>query len=108
MRSVLIALDVETESGNRILRREVQIIGSPGLELDVEPASVDVLISGPVPLLNEIEESPELVQVAVEAAELTALEPGETISVTPTVIAPPDVAVQILPQSVQITARERP
>ena len=108
VRSVLITLDVETELGNHVLRREVQIVGSPGLQLALQPSSVDVLVSGPVPLLNEIEASPDLLQVVVEAADMTGLEPGETITLTPSVVAPPGVATQILPRSIQITALEQP
>ena len=106
VRSVLITIDVEAQRGNRVLSREIQVLGSPGLEVQVEPTSVDVLLSGPVPILDEIEAAPELLQITVEAADLTDLEPGETIVLTPTVTAPGDVAVQILPRTVRVTALE--
>ena len=60
---------------------------------------MNLILSGPLPTLNEIENDPNLVQVLVGVA---GLEAGENI-ITPTVIAPDDIKAQLVPPSVVVT-----
>lgn len=104
VRSVLVELDVEPRMGTRVLSRNVEVLGSAGLSLSIDPPTVDVRLSGPVPLLNEVETTPELVRVFIDAADLADLEAGETVSIDPQISKPEDLEAALVPQTVSVTA----
>ncbi len=104
VRSVLVELDVEPRVGVRTFSRDVEVLGSAGLSLDVDPPSVDVRLRGPVPLLNEVESAPELLRVIVDAADLADLDSGETVTVEPQVAKPEQLEATLVPQTVSVTA----
>lgn len=104
VRSVLVELNVESVVGTRVLSRDVEVLGSAGLSLTVDPPTVDVRLRGPVPLLNEVESAPELLRVIVDAADLADLDSGETASVEPQVAKPEELEVTLVPQTVSVTA----
>jgi len=70
------------------------------MSIQLDPQNVELLLSGPLPTLNAIEQQPELVRVVVDALQLT---PGRTTEVTPEVIAPADVRAQLVDTSVVVT-----
>lgn len=105
VRSVVVRVEVEPRMGNRVRQRPVEIQGEAALSFDMNPAIVDVFLNGPIPVLNDIDASPRLLQVVVDAADLAELEPGESLEVTPEIIYPDGVRVQLQPDSVIITAR---
>ena len=70
---------------------------------DPDPAFVDVLLSGPLPILNQVNADPKLVRVLVD---VTGLEPGPH-DLTPTLIAPEGLRATVVPNTVQIRI-ERP
>lgn len=105
VRSVVVRVEVEPRLGNRVRQRPVEIQGQEALGFEINPAIVDVFLSGPIPLLNDIDASPRLLQVVIDAADLQELEPGDSLEITPEVIYPDGVRVQLQPDSVIIFAR---
>jgi YbbR domain-containing protein len=90
---------VAVEDSRPVAFRLVEVIGlSPGLKAQLSPITVDVILAGPLPVLNSLE--PEDVQVQID---LTGLTVG-TYQLTPTVIvADEGVTVQsILPGTVEV------
>lgn len=103
IRSVSVELGVEPRLGTRVLSRDVEVLGSAGLSLSIDPPTVDVRLRGPVPLLNELESAPELLRVFIDAADLVDLDSGETVSIDPQVSKPDGVAATLVPQTVSVT-----
>lgn len=104
VRSVLVLLDVEPRQGTRVLARNIEVLGSAGLSLSIDPPTVDVRLHGPVPLLNEVEIAPELLRVFIDAADLADLDSGETILVEPQISKPEELEATLVPQTVSVTA----
>jgi YbbR domain-containing protein len=97
--TVDVSIQVDVRSGNMSVKRPVKLIGaSPDPQITVAPTLVDLILSGPLPTLNQIETDPDLVQVLVDAA---GLEGGDN-NVTPTVIAPDNIAAQVVPPTVTV------
>lgn len=101
--TVEVVIETTPLLGELVLTRPVRVQGLPtGTVVTVDPATVQILISGPVPILSDIERNPDLVQVLVDGALLL---PGSSITVTPEVINPPNTVAQLIDQSV-ILSRE--
>jgi hypothetical protein len=62
-----------------------------------------LLLSGPVPVLNQIEANPNMVRVLVDA---TGIRRGQSTNVTPQLVAPPNVEAQLVPPSVLVTVEQ--
>ena len=93
-------MQIDPRQGNLAVTRRIKLIGaSPGSAITITPPTVNMILSGPLPTLNEIESDPELVQVLVG---VVGLEAGQNI-ITPTVIAPEDIRSQVVPPSVIVT-----
>lgn len=105
IRSVLVQLEVEQQEAIRVVERQVEIVGDTGLNLAVVPERVDLTLSGGVPLLNDVEAQPDLVHVFVDATDLTGLESGESIMVTPQIDKPGTLQASIFPEEVEVIAR---
>ena len=102
---VLVLVGVAAIEGSITLSLEVEVIGLlPGLDAQVAPASVDVIVAGPIPDLESI--SPVDVRVVVD---VTGLEIG-TYQIQPTVdILPDRIYLQsISPETVEVTIQEQP
>ncbi|HBY07362.1 MAG TPA: hypothetical protein DEH22_06090 [Chloroflexi bacterium] len=100
---VLVLVGVAAIEGSVTLSLQVEIIGLlPGLTAQVAPESVDVIVAGPIPDLENI--SPVDVRVVVD---LTGLASG-TYQIQPTVdILPNRLYLQsVSPESVEITIQE--
>ena len=104
VRSVSVELGVEALVGTRLLSRDVEVVGSAGLSLTVDPPMVDVRLRGPVPLLNEVASAPELVRVILDAADLADLEPGDSTVVAPQINYPEELEATAVPETVRVTA----
>ena len=104
VRSVSVELAVEALVGIRVLSRDVEVLGSAGLSLSVDPPTVDVRLRGPVPLLNEVETAPELVRVLLDAADLVELQSGDSVVVEPQIGKPEELDATLVPQTVRVTA----
>jgi hypothetical protein len=55
--------------------------------------------------LEDIDASPRLLQVVIDAADLEGLAPGESVQLTPLIIYPDDIRVRLQPNLVTVTAR---
>jgi len=71
------------------------------LTITLEPPEVTILLSGPLPTLNEIEANPELVRVVIDALDLQA---GDSVEVIPDIIKPEDIIARLIESSVLVTA----
>jgi YbbR domain-containing protein len=91
---------VPIEDSRQVSFRQVEVIGlSPGLSAQLSPATVDVILGGPLPVLNALQPSDVHVRL-----DLTGLTIG-TYQLTPDVIiAQQGVTVQsVLPGTVEVT-----
>jgi YbbR domain-containing protein len=98
--SVLIRLSIAALEGSIPITLPVQVIGlSPEYSANISPESVDVLISGPLPLINSLTSGGIRVSV-----DLTGMKPG-TYQVIPVVdLLPNQLKVaSILPENVEVT-----
>lgn len=90
---------IAARQGDLAVTRPVEILPTTSeITTTVSPAQVDLLLSGPLPTLNEIEANPELVRVTLEATDLGQ---GNT-EVYPTVTKPKNVDVQLIPETVLV------
>jgi YbbR domain-containing protein len=91
---------VPIEDSRQVSFRQVEVIGlSPGLSAQLSPTTVDVILAGPLPVLNALQPSDVHVRI-----DLTGLAIG-TYQLTPIVIVVGEgVTVQsILPGTVEVT-----
>jgi YbbR domain-containing protein len=95
---VVVRVVVVPVEGSITVRRQVEIQGlSPGITATVAPTMVEVILSGPLPLLESLGESD--VRVIVDLFELG---PG-SYSLAPMVVQPPGVSAEsVLPANVQV------
>ncbi|MCB0173918.1 MAG: diadenylate cyclase CdaA [Anaerolineae bacterium] len=90
---------IAARQGDLAVTRPVEILPTTSeITATVSPAQVDLLLSGPLPTLNEIEANPELVRVSLEVTDLGQ---GNT-EVFPTVTKPKNVDVQLIPETVLV------
>ena len=89
---------VPIEDSRPVAFRQVEVIGlAPGLNAQLSPTTVDVILAGPLPVLNALQPSDVHARL-----DLTGLAPG-TYQLTPTMIVPEGVTVQsILPGTVEV------
>jgi YbbR domain-containing protein len=98
--TVSVTIDIAAiEDSRQVSFRTVDVIGlARGLNVQLSPTTVDVILAGPLPVLNALQPTDVHVQV-----DLTGLTVG-TYQLTPTVQVPEGVSVQsILPGTVEIT-----
>jgi YbbR domain-containing protein len=100
--TVQVEIEVVAETGSVMVVRSVEVLRSGDNDVVVEPADVELLLSGPIPVLNQIEANPNLVRVLIDAADLAGLEAGQSRRLTPHIITPENVNVQLVPPSVEI------
>jgi YbbR domain-containing protein len=91
---------VPIEDSRPVAFRQVEVIGlEPGLNADISPATVDVILTGPLPVLNSLQ--PADVHVRVDVSGLAI---GTYQLVPVVVVAEQGVTVQsILPGTVEVT-----
>lgn len=102
---VLVTVGVAAIEGSVKISRDVEIIGlRPGLEAQVSPAQVDIIIAGPIPDLESM--TPVDVRVVLD---LTGLETG-SYQLEPIVeILPDNIYLQsISPETVEVIIQEQP
>ena len=97
--SVETRITIVPQLGNLRLTVPVELNGAqPTDTVSKSPASVDVLLSGPLPVLNQINADPKLVRVVVDVTDLGS----GTYDVTPTLIVPESLKATVVPGTVQI------
>jgi YbbR domain-containing protein len=102
---VLVQVSVAAIESNIAISLPVEAVGlTPGLASQIQPATVDVILSGPVPVLNTLK--PENMRVVVD---LTGLAIG-THRLAPTIEILPDrlQVVSIQPNLVDVTIFVQP
>ncbi len=103
--SVLVQIGVAAIEGSLTMTLPVEILGlAPGLQAVVSPVSLDVIISGPLPVLDTLSQSSFRIVV-----DLTGLELG-THQVKPVIdLAPDKVSVQtLLPDTIEVNILPAP
>lgn len=106
IRSALVTVEVEPRTGYRLVTRQVEVEGSQELNLRINPLNVELLVRGPIPLLHEIETTPRLVRVLLQARQLADLQAGQSAAIEPVIIAPDELEVRVTPEQVEVTAPE--
>lgn len=102
--SVEARITVVPQFSNLRLTLPVEVTGAqPNDTISKSPAFVDVLLSGPLPVLNQVNADSKLVRVL---ADVTGLEPGSH-DITPTLIAPDGLRATVVPNTIQVRI-ERP
>jgi YbbR domain-containing protein len=96
---VVVRVTVVPIEGSMTVRRPVEVQGlAPGLTATVAPEEVEVILNGPLPVLEELR--PEDVRVLVDLFNLT---PGQYSREPQVVVTPSGVTVgAILPATVQV------
>ena len=103
LHSVQVTVRISARQSNITLNRRVELMGSiVASGLAVTPETVELLLSGPLMTLQEIEDKPGLVRVIVEVEDIG---PGESIELAPQVIAPEGVRAQLVPPEVTLSRR---
>lgn len=101
--SVRVTVRISPRQGNLTLARPVQLVGLPATgEFSVTPDEVELLLTGPLATLQEIEQNPDLVRVVLEATDLA---PGDSIEQRPQTIVPEGIRVQVIPSRITLTRR---
>ena len=99
--AVTVTAQVSARNSDLLVERVVEVINDRGaFGITIEPQTVQLLLSGPLPTLTRIEAEPDLVRVVIDAQELVA---GESVEVAPRVIAPEDIRVQLVETAVLVT-----
>jgi len=103
IQTVIVEAQVLPRNGNTTEVRLVDVLtNTQNLTISVSPPEINILISGPLPVLHEIEKNPDLIQAWVEA---TSLRPGQQMTLTPTLLVPPNITAQSSPPAVVVTAQ---
>lgn len=101
VKTVEVNIRVSPRRGNVTLTRPVELpAGAEAVGVTVRPERVEVLLSGPLPTLQEIEERPDLVRVMVDAVEVGS---GESVEQMPEVVAPEGVRAQLVTRQVTLS-----
>ncbi len=99
--TVTVSIRIVPRNGTISLTRPVEILQtSTNLTATITPSEVDLLISGPLPLLNEIKDDPNLIQILVDPTDLRR---GQNADLIPNLITPAGIEVQVVPPSVLVT-----
>jgi YbbR domain-containing protein len=104
--AVTVLVDIAPRTGAMSLVRPVELLAPPSrmtTTLALDPETVTLLLTGPQPILNEIENNPNLVRVAVDLSNLP--QNGETSLLTPIISAPEEIEVEVIPGSIQALAQ---
>ena len=98
--SVMVLAQISARQGDLAVTRPVEWLrATSNLTVTIEPSEIDLLLSGPLPVLNEIEAQPNLVRILIDVAELN---PGQQFELPPTVIAPAGIQAQLVPPLVSV------
>lgn len=101
IKTVIVEARVAPRRGDLAVTRPVEVIGfRSGITATLNPDQIDLLLSGPLPTLNQIATDPSLVRVLVDISEAPA---GQATDLTPTVVAPEGIRAQLVPPSVLVT-----
>ena len=95
---------ITPRSGDLVETRPIELIGlTPEFTATINPPEADLLLSGPLPTLQEIEKDSNLIQVWADVSGVT---PGQSTDLPLSFFTPEGVQVQLRPPSVQVTVTE--
>lgn len=100
LQQVQVRLQVSPRQGDVLLTRPIEVLNGEGMTVTVSADSVDLLLSGDLPTLREIENDPTLVQVTLD---MSALPVGRSNNITPVVILPNGVEYQLVNSFIAVT-----
>lgn len=102
--TVTVRAQIAARNGDLVTTQTVELLGTtPGITATVNPSEVDLLLSGPLPKLNQIDTNHSLIRVWVDVGDLA---PGESADLTPIISAPDGIEAQLIPPSVLVTLSE--
>jgi diadenylate cyclase len=101
--AIRVELEVVPRIGTLTVVRQIEILNQVDSTLSLDLSTVDLVLSGPIPILDEITANPDLVRVFIDVSKLENLSPGQTLTVTPRVVVPDEVTAQLVPNIIQIT-----
>lgn len=97
---VTVEIQATPRRGDLIQTRRVTLVGQKdGVAYVVTPIEVELLLSGPLPTLWEVEANPELVQVFLD---VSTLKMGIQQELVPQWLLPEGVEAQIIPPTIRI------
>jgi YbbR domain-containing protein len=106
VRNVKVLVQITARQGDLVVSRPVELVNlKPGVVATVDPPEVELLLSGPLPTLSQIEMNKQLVRVLVDATDSA---PDQNADVEPTIMAPDGIKVQMAPSSVSVTYHNQP
>jgi len=101
---VTVEVQAMPRSGDLVQTRTVTLFGQQaGVSYVANPAEIELLLSGPLPTLWEIENNPELVQVMVDVSKIRA---GAEQELELRLILPNDVQAQLIPATIRVSLVE--
>ena len=99
--TVQVNAQISARTSDLLTERPVELINDRGtLTVTLQPMTVQLLLSGPLATLKEIEAQPDLVRVVINALDLS---PGQSVEVIPEVIKPEGIRAQLIENSVLVT-----
>lgn len=100
--TVTVQAQIAPRSSSLSLSRPIELIGATaGITVTLTPTEVDVILAGPLPTLNAIEDNGNLIQVTLDVSDMQA---GQSVSRPPHVVAPDDISTTVVPSEVTVTA----
>jgi YbbR domain-containing protein len=104
--AIRVELEVVPRIGTLTVVRQIEILNQVDSTLSLDLSTVDLVLSGPIPILDEITANPDLVRVFIDVSNLENLSPGQTLTVTPRIVIPDEVTAQLVPNIIQVTVVE--
>ena len=103
VQQVAVRLQVTALQGDLSLTQLIEVVNGEGMTVTLSMDSVDLLLSGDLPTLREIEADPSLVRVIIDAATLSV---GQSENVVPEIILPEGITYQLVNSFVVVTKEE--
>lgn len=100
VQQIAVRLQVTALQGDVSLTRPIEVVNGEGVTITLSIDSVDLLLSGDLPTLRQIEADPSLVRVIIDAAALSV---GQSENVVPEIILPEGITVQLVNSFVVVT-----
>jgi YbbR domain-containing protein len=104
--AIRVELEVVPRTGTLTIVRQIEILNQVDSTLSLDLSTVDLVLSGPIPVLDEISANPDLVRVFIDVSNLANLSPGQTLTITPRIVLPDEVMAQLVPNIIQVTLVE--
>lgn len=101
--AIQVEIDVVPRTGSLNVTRPIEVLNQVSGTLSIDINNIDLILSGPLPVLDEIRANPELVRVYIDASQLLDLSPGQTITITPQIVKPDGIEVEVVPNTIEVT-----